>query len=638
MKRLLNYCNANLMSQKNLNILFIAVAIFLPILYGVFFIRNFSMPLSGGGDVDEWEYVGYYLSQYISFKPFPSLEFNHNQTFYPFGTTQVFSDWSLESNYWFAFFYNNFGHGAWLNFYYILSLIVSFLGTYLILKKDFCQNKAFFVGFIVTFFNFYALNKYPHHYNHSTIHWAVLSFFTDFILVKRIVLRENLSLKWIFLKAFILLATLGMNLGYICGFALNSFVISFFVVLVVVSIRILKGENQLKSYFIEWFAELKSSPWYYLVLSIPSLIFTFFYLPLVLQIYFEAKSFHLDNANAPHFWSHPLRMLLPYFPGISALQNPFTYILKDMPEGFGSGSPGWLCLSLGIIGFLKNRKQFWLVFFPMIILLLISTFYHPNKIPTLKIFPWGAYNRVPSRFTSLLPVIFSCFFLPTDLGKLSFQKFLLFTLITIFVLELSVVYKYRYSQKPFEFDKNFFGYMQQVKIQKGEAVMDFPFCIVGGDGTGLRENLCPIFQRTCNVYALSRFHEKKVIGGYYSHVPESAVNGFVGVGIGKWIIPNDSTYIEGWKNATKIINTLDAKQLEHFVSYFKYNDFAGINLCVDLIPNDMYKQIINAIGYPMQMTIFPGAGKIVFIPKPKSWRKFVNKEKAKHIKFPCGCD
>ncbi|MFY7910900.1 MAG: hypothetical protein ACOVO2_15145 [Emticicia sp.] len=626
------------MSQKKINLLFIAITIFLPIVYGVFFIRNFSMPLSGGGDVDEWEYVGYYLSQHLSFKPFPSLVFNHNQTFYPFGTTQVFSDWSLESNYWFAFFYNNFGHGAWLNYYYILSLIVSFLGSYLILKRDFGQTKAFFVGFIVTFFNFYALNKYPNHYNHSTIHWAILSLFTDFILVKRIILKENISLKWVYLKVFILLATLGMNLGYICGFALNSFVISLIAVILIIVKRIARGENQLKKYLIDWYADIKRSPMLYLTLSLPSLIFMFLYLPLVLQIYFEAKSFHLDDVNAPHFWSHPLRMLLPYFPNFSALHNPFTYLLNDMPEGLGSGSPGWVCLSLGIIGFFSNRKQFWLVFLPLIILLLISTFYHPNKIPTLKIFPWGAYNRVPSRFTSLLPVIFSCFFLPTDVRKIPYNKFFLVAFTTFFVLELSVVYKYRYTQKPFEFEKNFFGYMQQVKMQKGEAVMDFPFCIVGGDGTGLRENLCPIFQRTCNVYALSRFHEKKVIGGYYSHVHDSAIKGFVGVGIGNWATPNDSTYIEGWKKATKIINAFNDQQLEHFIKYFQYNDFAGINVCVDLIPTKMYQQITSAMGQPTQSTIFPGAGKVVFIPKPKDWQILVNKEKAKQLKFPCGCE
>lgn len=627
-----------LMTQKNKNLLFIAIAILIPILYGAFFIRNFSMPLSGGGDVDEWEYVGYYLSQHLSFKPFPSLVFNHNQTFYPFGTTQVFSDWSLESNYWFAFFYNNFGHGAWLNYYYILSLVISFLGTYLIIKKDFGQNKAFLVGFIVTFFNFYALNKYPHHYNHSTIHWAILSLFTDFILVKRIIHRESVSLKWIFLKAFILLATLGMNLGYICGFALNSFVISLICVIIVFLRRGLKNENQLRIYFKNWLNDLRSSPLFYTLLSIPSLLISFFYLPLVFQIYFEAQTFHLDNANAPHFWSHPLRMFLPYFPTINTIHNPFIEILKDMPEGMGSGSPGWFCLGLGIIGFFANRKQFWLIFLPLAILLVISTFYHPNKIPTLKIFPWGAYNRVPSRFTSLLPVIFSCFFLPTNLSKLRFKKILLLFFTTFFVLEASEVYGFRYKQKPYEFDKNFFGYVENLKSQKGEAVMDFPFCIVGGDGTGLKENLCPIFQKTCNVYALSRFHGKKVIGGYYSHVHESAIKGFVGVGIGNWAKPDNDSYVEGWKKATKIINTFNKNQLEHFVKYFQYNDFVGINVCVDLIPTEMYNQITIAIGQPTHSTIFPGAGKVVFIPKPKDWLKLINAQKGQNIKFPCGCE
>ncbi len=626
------------MTLKNKNYLFIFIALLLPILYGVFFIRNFSMPLSGGGDVDEWEYVGYYLSQHISFKPFPSLVFNHNQTFYPFGTTQVFSDWSLESNYWFAFFYSNFGHGAWLNFYYIISLIISFLGTYLIVKRDFGQNKAFFVGFVVTFFNFYALNKYPHHYNHSTIHWAILSLFTDFILVKRIIKRENISLKWVFLKAFILLATLGMNLGYICGFALNSFVISLIGVVIVLLKRSFINENQLKTYFQYWIKDFKNSPFLYVFLIFPVLLLFYFYLPLVFQIYFEAQSFHLDSTNAPHFWSHPLRMLLPYFPTVNTIHNPFIEFLKDMPEGMGSGSPGWFCLGLGIIGFFVNRKQFWLVFLPLLILLAISTFYHPNKIPTLKIFPWGAYNRVPSRFTSLLPVIFSCFFLPTNLKNIPFMKFFLGLFTTFFVLEVSVVYGFRYQLKPYEFDKTFFGYIKNLKEQKGEAVLDFPFCIVGGDGTGLRENLCPIFQKTCNVYAISRFHGKKVIGGYYSHVHESAVKGFVGVGIGNWAKPDNDSYIEGWQKASKIINTFDKQQLEHFVKYFQYNDFAGLNLCVDLIPTEMYQQIITAIGQPTYSTTFPGAGKVVFIPKPKEWFKYTNAEKGKTIKFPCGCD
>lgn len=340
------------MSKKSTNLFFVIICVILPILYGVFFVRNFTLPLTGGGDIDEWEYVGYYLSENIHFDPFPSISLNHNQTFYPFGTTQVFSDWSLESNYWFAFFYAHFGHGAWLNYYYVLSLIITFLGTYLLLKKEFGIEKAFFVGFVVTFFNFYALNKYPHHYNHSTIHWAILSLFSDFILVKRIILKENISLKWVFLKAFLLIATLGMNLGYICGFALNSFVLCLIVVVFVITRRYFRGDFQLTDYLKSWWYDLKTLPFLYVLLSVPSLFFLFFYLPLVLQIYFEAKTFHLDQKVAPHFWSNPIRMLLPYFPYFSALQNPFVWLLKDMPNDFFMMKPSH---RINITCFLKNR-------------------------------------------------------------------------------------------------------------------------------------------------------------------------------------------------------------------------------------------------------------------------------------------
>ncbi len=614
--------------------LFPFLCILLPILYGVFFVRNFTFPLSGGGDVDEWEYVGFYLSQNIHFDPFPHLNLQQNQTFYPFGTTQVFADWSLESDYWFAFFYTHFGHGAWLNYYYVFSLFISFFGTFLLLKKEFGQYKAFFVGFVVTFCNFYALNKYPHHFNHSTIHWAILSLFSDFVIVKRIILRETISLKWVFLKAFILIATLGMNLGYICGFALNSFVLSLLVVIIVVFRRLLKKENQLKAIFVHWKNELFEAKAYYFLLAIPSLIFLFFYLPLVLQIYSEAKSFHLDQRVAPHFWSNPVRMLFPFFPYFSALQNPLTSLMRDMPEGLGSGSPGWFCLLLGIVGFLKNRKQYWVVFLPLLILLVISTFYHPNKVPTLKLFPWGAYNRVPSRFTSLLPVIFCCYFLPIKLENFRYKKIFFIIITTICIVEMSVVYKYRFVQKPYTFDANFFNYLSNIEKIKGEAVMDFPFCIVGGDGSGLAENLCPIFPKTCNIYAMSRFHHKKVIGGYYSHVPEMAMNGFVNIGIGNWAVADRKE----WQWASKLVNTLSNEQLEHFIKYVQYNDFVGINLFIDLIPKGMYSQIENAIGKHTMTTEFPGAGKVVFIPKPKSWKVLIDKQKALKMKYPCGCD
>ena len=619
--------------RNKLSVVFLILCFLLPVLYGVFFIKNFTYPLTGGGDTDEWEYVGYFLATNLKFDIFPHLELFQNQTFYPFGTTQAFSDWSLESNYWFAFFYTYWGHGAWLNFYYVLSLIVSFLGSYLLLQKDFGQRKAFFVGFVVTFFNFYALNKYPHHFNHSTIHWTILSILSDFILVKRIIFKERISLKWVFLKAFLLIATLGMNLGYICGFALSSFVLSLIIAGYIVIKRHLNKDNQLQDLFSKWIFDFKQSPVSFYLLGLPSLILLYFYLPIVLQIYSEATAFHFDSSKSPHLWSHPLRLLFPYFPGFDATYNPLVCVLKDMPEGNGSGSPGWFCLGLGIIGYLSNRKQYWLVFLPLTILLIISTFYHPNKVPTLKIFPWGTFNRVPSRFTSILPVIFCCFILPINIFQLRFKKLLLIVMVMVFITEGSVVYGFRHQQLPFKFDNNFFNYMSVIKKQKGEAVLDFPFCIVGGDGTGLKENLCPIFQTTCNVYALRRFHQKKVIGGYYSHIHQSAIQGFVNSGVGNLALADTTD----WRTASRITNRFSDEQLKYFIKYFQYNDFAGINLCIDLIPKEMYGQIIDNIGNPIQSTIFPGAGRVVFIPKPQNWNIYIDIQKAKKMQFPCGC-
>ncbi|WP_337041042.1 hypothetical protein [Emticicia sp. 17c] len=615
------------------NQLFIIICIVLPIIYGICFIRNFSLPLTGGGDTDEWEYVGYFLSENIHFDIVPQVALNQNQTFYPFGTTQAFSDWSLESNYWFAFFYKLKGHGAWLNYYYVLSLIISFLGTYLLLKREFGARKAFFSGFVVTFLNFYALNKYPHHFNHSTIHWTILSIFSDFILFKRIILKENISLKWVFLKAFLLIAALGMNLGYVCGFALTSFVLSLIIACGVMLKRYLNKENQILSYISSWKTDFVRKPVYYICLGLPSLLLLYLYLPIVWQIYKEAQTLHFNNAESPHMWSHPLRMLFPYLPFFNAIENPLIAVLKDMPEGLGSGSPGWFCLLIGSIGYFYNRKKYWLVFLPLSILLVISTFYHPNKVPTLKIFPWGTFNRVPSRFTSILPVIFCCFFLPIEWPKIKSRKIIVAILSILLLLEVSVVYGYRYSKAPYKIDSNFFNYMSYVEKQEGEAVLDFPFCIVGGDGTGLKENLCPVFEKTCNIYALRRFHHKKVIGGYYSHIHPSAIKGFTNIGIGNILVPDS----DDWRKASVIINDFSDQQLAYFIRYFQYNDFAGINLCIDLIPERMYQQIVSKIGEPTQQTVFPGAGRVVFIPKPVAWQKMVNKSKAMSMKFPCGC-
>lgn len=618
----------------NKNKLYIIGAILLPILYGLFFIKNFSTPLTSinGGDVEEWEYVGYFLSENISFNPFPQLNFVHNQTFYPFGTKQVFLDWSLESNYWYAFFYKNFGYGAWLNIYLLLSLIISLLGSYLILRREFGETKAFISGLMVTFFNVYALAKYPVHFPHSTIHWTILSIFSDFIIFRRFYFKHNISLKWILLKIFVLVAVLGLNVGYIAGYALSSFTITFFILLIFVVINFRDRKTQIINYFLKWFTEFKERQSYFLILSLPIFIYLYFLLPLILQIYFEAKSFNINTTQMNSFWSHPLRLFLPYFGSWNAIHVPFQNIFHDMPEGESAGSVGWTILFLGIFGFISAFRKNWAVYLPLVILLVLSVLYHPNKFPTLKIFPWFEFNRVGSRFTSIIPVIFACFFLSIH-ENIKFKKTLISILIVIFSFESYAVFAFLNSKKTYELSEEVLNYMKVVEKQKGEAVFDFPFCIVGGDGSGLKENLCSVYEKTCGVYAYKRFHHKKVIGGYYSHIPEGELAPFQKIGLDKLF------YGDGdWISAQKVKNNFDEKQLEYFVKFLQINDFCGINIYRDLISEELYNKIVGSIGKPIISTNIAGAGRVEFIPKPQKWYNLVDKQKAIQLKFPCGCD
>ncbi len=68
-------------------------------------IGDFSHPLSDGNDTDQFEYVGYFVYKNLSFWPFPHLTLINTQTFYPYGTNQVFLDWGFERDYWYSLCY-----------------------------------------------------------------------------------------------------------------------------------------------------------------------------------------------------------------------------------------------------------------------------------------------------------------------------------------------------------------------------------------------------------------------------------------------------------------------------------------------------------------------------------------------------
>jgi len=245
--------------------------------------------------VDIHEYLGFYLANNLSFNPLPKLELSNNQVFYPYGTNSVFQPWSIEGNIFSAILYTFIGFGPWLQIYYLLTVLITAVGTPALLTRDYGFSRAIGAGILVSFFNFYAINKYPHHLSYSIIHWITLGLIADFLIVKRVTLRQHVSLRLILVRACLLFLSFGHDLGYIAGFGLMSFAISSLFIAAITCYRYFREEPRLvvllrreaESYRHDFLASPRTCS----ALLGLGLSAGYLYLPLAIQIATEAKGF-----------------------------------------------------------------------------------------------------------------------------------------------------------------------------------------------------------------------------------------------------------------------------------------------------------------------------------------------------------
>lgn len=502
------------------------------------------------------------------------------------------------------------------------------------------------------------------------VHWTTLSFIADFLIVKRVVLRRPVSLKLILVRACLLILSLGQELGYIAGFALMSFTVSTFFIAMVLSYRYFRGELRLTELFQGTIERSKSEffsyPFVCLFLLGLNIIVGYIYLPLVIQIAKAAKSFDLTGFEGIVFVTSPFRLLIPFFPGFNPAL-PFEKMFRDLPEGLGAGSPSWFLLIVGTVGLWQARKRItifipliiililcifyrlddvfalktlvkllffifgtlglwltrkWLtIFVPLLLVLLCLFYYKPIYLPTLNIFPWFAFNRVGGRSTIIYPVILCLFASGINFEGLRFRKKQLVSalLVCLACTELYTAYSFKLDYQPYLLDENFFVYMDYVKKQPGEAVLDWPFCIHGGNG--VNGGLCPYYRFNSGVYALRRFHEKKVIGMYLGRLHPSQIEPYIQAGWNKLFY--DSSEFTKVARQSRCFRLSDWSL---FTNFYKLNDFAGINLYVDLLPEGCVPEFYARFGTPTVETLVPGAGKVKFIPKSPKSKDLVNTE------------
>ena len=119
-------------------------------------IRDFSGPLLDGNDTDQYAYTSYYFANNLTLWPLPALNLLNNQAFYPYGTHHVFLPWGLERDYFYALLnrWPKAEYAPFLQVYYLYSLVVVAVGTYLLLWRRFGHVWAVGVGLVVSVFSF----------------------------------------------------------------------------------------------------------------------------------------------------------------------------------------------------------------------------------------------------------------------------------------------------------------------------------------------------------------------------------------------------------------------------------------------------------------------------------------------------
>ena len=584
---------------------------------GCWVVGDFSHPLSDGNDTDQFEYVGYFFTKNLSFNPFPHLNLVNTQTFYPYGTNQVFLDWGFERDYWYRLCYKLFdGPGPYLQFYYVYTLIVTSVGTFVLLRSRFGVSKSLAVGLIVSIFNFYALWKFPVHMNVCVAHWTTLCIVSTYRLLYDVVEKKPVSLVFILVWIWLHVQILSQELGYVAGFALTFTTLTVPVLAVALYRQLfslsssapdgrplpLNPVQKKKGWFTlavgyirDQFTQHRIGVLFWLAMIAVSL---YLYLPLTLQIAFTAWSFNFEAVPELRAWSHPLRLFLPHLPGLDSYSVPYQKWLHDTFESYGQGSPGLYLTILGGIGLwqIRRRVTIWL---PIVLMLVLCLLYHPVAFPTLKLFPWFSFNRHGGRASLVYPVLFCLLALPIKWPRQLSGRIVGMMLLGLMSMEWYTGYSSRLFFPLNVASDSLLRYCAIVRQQPGAAVLDFPFCTIGANGVGFKEGLCPYYTKQNAVFTFRRFYDKSAVGQYFGRLHPDQIQPFLRDGWPRLLTPGRDFTEQDWQ----FLNT-----------FLRRNNFAGINVYPDLLTKKQVADLYQHYGLPIAETRFPAAGRVVFLP------------------------
>lgn len=468
------------------------------------------------------EAINVFFSENFKFFALPHFKWHTDYFLYPFGIDSTFLFWQFGLNFVETLSYYIFGSTFPCQWYYVLSLAITYFGVYFLI----CQRRgcfwATFFAVSLTFCNYASICKFPAHFSHCIMHWMVLSLLTDAIIIEKVLKRESFSTLFLQSKVLLLLLCLGLEMGYIAGLCCLSFLMTAaYCALIYIARRAIcdEGEIFVKDIMRKVLGSYKSNLYGNVVLSFLIFLVFYIYVPIVLQILV-----HTPSGMKEALWeSHPLRILLPILPGFNAgmhLHGPL-----GVTDTVFAWNVGWFFLVLFVIAICWRPRENFLKWLPFVVLFaLILAF---PKFPILRLFPAFKCVRIAERFSPviivlvLIPLFFVCA-RPTleSLKRFVRTKSFLWPLIPLFFVETVVAYgTINYVIKDVlgyglvKVPQDYRVAVDLVSKLPGEAIFFFPFTAHGGGGDGGFE-IAGFHRKTCFQMQFAAKCGKKMNGAY----------------------------------------------------------------------------------------------------------------------------
>lgn len=438
----------------------------------------------------------------------------------PYGMSVPYFSWSLERDWGGAYFWNWNRDFPFLWAYFGVSLLISYFGVGWILRQmKLGPVGAWGLAALVTVFHVPRHFKLWYHFEYIAQHWVYLGFFLDAWVWHRWT-REN---RWSWTleawRGLVLMAVLGTP-GYFWGPMILSWVV----------VRL----GLLVSLFGRW---RKGGPRIRIEGKIPQVV-----VPLILGVSLAWIQFH---------WFLPLLEKVRLYGNISQGISWYAHVkfflrplwmewIPDAVRRFGSMTQpetvvtiGWIYWIPLIFGVVAVRKRAGgpgaRVIAPFLVLLAIAVIYasanlgkHPVHRFLQMTIPFMNYFRVASRWGVFLPA------LTTVLIALSWPEltrrvrafwprwaliFVLFAVSSAF--ELGTLARPVVALP--ELDPSARQLLDGVRSAPGDLVLDFPFCVAGGNGVCTAAQ-CPNYPKSTAGQCFAAWHDKRVMGLYQARM------------------------------------------------------------------------------------------------------------------------